>query len=315
MPNDDRIFVKAVRQYCERNGISLELRAEGWLIVMRRGPVRHLAFGYDLGINSAIAHRIANDKSATAEVLTLSGIPCIPHRLFPSPKMNVPSSGSWETMLRVLEENPNGVVIKPNEGTAGRFVSRVSSAAQLELAVAEIFSLNMALAIAPYVDVEEEVRVVLLDEVAMVVYSKRRPSVVGDGTHSLLELAIAAASAAQRSTWLAGMPADKTELDAIVPRGERRLLSWRHNLDAGARPVILDQGEVREACVQMAINAARAIGIEFASIDLVRAKGCWKVLEVNSGVMMESLGKLYPNLVYATYGAALDRIIGAQPLG
>jgi hypothetical protein len=34
------------------------------------------------------------------------------------------------------------------------------------------------------------------------------------------------------------------------------------------------------------------------------------VLEINSGVMMEALGKLYPELVYATYGAALDRIFG-----
>lgn len=312
MAQNDRIFVKAVAQYCARNGIAVELRAEGWIVAMRRGGQRHLAFGYDLGINSAVAHRIANDKSATAEMLALSGIPCIPHRLFFNPKTgeHVASQASWQAMLRLIEENPAGLVVKPNEGTAGRSVFRISNAAGLEFAVTEISSLGMAVAVAPYVDIEEEVRVILLDEAPLVVYAKRRPSVVGDGRQSLEELAMAAAPAQQRSV----LPAlDRSELDAIVPAGERRLLDWRHNLDAGARPVVLDRGEIRRICVRMAVDAARAIGIRFTSVDLVRAGGDWKVLEINSGVMMEALGRTYPDLVYAAYGAALDRIFKTQP--
>lgn len=99
-------------------------------------------------------------------------------------------------------------------------------------------------------------------------------------------------------------------LDAIVPQGERRVLTWRHNLDIGARPVLVGDGDVRSACVKLAIDAASAIGIAFASIDVVRADGAWQVLEINSGVMMEALAKLYPDLVQATYGAALDRVFG-----
>ena len=36
--------------------------------------------------------------------------------------------------------------------------------------------------------------------------------------------------------------------------------------------------------------------------------GRWLVLEINSGVMMESLGSLHPELVYAAYQAALDKV-------
>ena len=61
MLNSRRIFVDAVKKYCARHGIAIELRSEGWLIVMHRGPRRHFAFGYDIGLNSAVAHRIAND--------------------------------------------------------------------------------------------------------------------------------------------------------------------------------------------------------------------------------------------------------------
>ncbi len=81
---------------------------------------------------------------------------------------------------------------------------------------------------------------------------------------------------------------EKRELDAILPPGQRRVLNWRHNLDSGALPVLSDQGEIRDACVRLAVKAAQAIDIRFASIDLVRVEGEWKMLEINSGVMMEA---------------------------
>jgi hypothetical protein len=64
--------------------------------------------------------------------------------------------------------------------------------------------------------------------------------------------------------------------------------------------------------VQLAIDAARAIGITFASIDVVCVDGAWRVLEINSGVMMEALGKLHPELVQASYDAALERVFGCS---
>ena len=62
--------------------------------------------------------------------------------------------------------------------------------------------------------------------------------------------------------------------------------------------------------IAIAIAAAKAIDIRFSSIDVVRVGGRWQVLEINSGVMMETLGKLHPELVYAIYGAALDKVFG-----
>jgi glutathione synthase/RimK-type ligase-like ATP-grasp enzyme len=264
MPNSTRIFVNAVRRYCARHDIAIEIRSQGWLIVMQRGSKRHFALGYDVGLNSAIAHRIANDKAATAEVLELAGIACVPHSVFLNPTLDehIPPSGSRQAMLDLLEKHPEGIVVKPNEGTSGKSVFLVSTGPELERAAAEIFSSHLTLAISPYVEIEDEVRVVVIDELAPVVYSKQRG------------------------------------------------LNWRHNLDAGARPVLLEQGKAREACVAIAMRAAKAIGIRFASVDVVRVAGAWRILEINSGVMMEALGKLHPELVDAAYSAALDKVFG-----
>jgi glutathione synthase/RimK-type ligase-like ATP-grasp enzyme len=265
MAGGERIFVQAIRRYCAAHDIDIDVRSGGWLIAMRRGEMRRFAFGYDIGLNSAIAHRLANDKSATSEALPLQGVPCIPHHLFLNPKLgrNVVGPHWRDAMLALLHAHPQGVVVKPNEGTSGRSVFKVTTEAELDRAARDVFAMSVGLVISPYVAIEEEVRVILLDDEPLIVYSKQRGS------------------------------------------------DWRHNLDAGAKPVLLEDGDIRTACVKLAINAASAIGIRFASIDVVRVDGVWNVLEINSGVMMEALGKLHPELVQSAYDAALSRVFGA----
>jgi glutathione synthase/RimK-type ligase-like ATP-grasp enzyme len=317
MTSPQRIFVEAVRRYGERHAITVDVRSDGWLIVMHEGVRRHLVFGYDVGLNSAVARGVANDKAATAEILAHSAVTCVPHTLFRNPRLDphIPPEGSWRAMVDLLAHHPEGIVVKPNEGTSGRSVFLVSCRPQLELAVLDIFTTHASLAISPYLAIEDEVRVVVLDDIPLMVYAKNRPAVVGDGRQTLLDLAIAATPAAQRSLVLPDLVRGhtKSELDAIVPVGQRRILNWRHNLDAGAHPVLLEQGDARETCVRLAVKAARAIGLRFGSVDVVSAGGRWQVLEINAGVMMEQLAGFHPDLIDAAYAAALDKVFARRP--
>jgi glutathione synthase/RimK-type ligase-like ATP-grasp enzyme len=309
-----RIFLESVKKYCLAHNIAIEVRSGGWLLVMQRGSQRRVAFGYEVGLNSAAAHLIASDKAAAAETMKLARVPCIPHTLFLGPKLSahVPGSGSREAMRELLDQHPHGLVVKPNEGTSGEAVFRVTTKQQLELAVERIFAAYPSLAISPYVEIEDEVRVVLLDDRALIVYSKQRPSVIGDGRRSLRELALAMTPAERQSSVLQIIADDfgEADLDAIPSAGQRHMLNWRHNLDSGAEPVLVNDGDIRDACVGLARDAAAAIGIRFGSIDVVRAGGAWQILEVNSGVKMEALGRRHPELVHAAYHAALDKVFG-----
>lgn len=312
MQGSQRRFVSAVQKYCAEHGVTVETRSQGWLMVMRKGPRRHLAHGYDVGLNSAVTHRIANDKAATAEVLQMDGIACVPHALFLSPALSeyALASGSWEAMLGILAQNPGGIVVKPNEGTSGNLVFKVHDRPALERAVSEIFSLNLNLAISPYLEIKNEVRVILVDTLAVIVYGKSRPSITGDGVHSILELALATMPAERLSALLprtVGDPGSVT-LDTVLPAGQHYALNWRHNLDSGAEPVLLQQGAVRDRCIELAIKAAKSIGLRFGSIDVVEVDNAWRVLEINSGVVMEAFGKRHPELVYEAYAAALDKV-------
>jgi glutathione synthase/RimK-type ligase-like ATP-grasp enzyme len=312
MLNKERIFVSTAKKYCDQRGISIDVKSQGWLLVMQRGDERRFALGYDLGLNSSVTQGIADDKAATAEVLEISGVPCVSHALFLSPKLSeyIPEKGSWEAMLLLLGKYPRGIVVKPNEGTGGNAVFKVLTRRDLEQAVGQIFSSARSLSISPFLEIEAEVRVVLLGDVALVVYEKNRPSVLGDGKHSLLELALATVPVEQQSVVLPGMidDLDEAALGEVLPAGQRRVLNWRHNLGSGAEPALLEQGAMRDACTELATRAARAIGLRFGSVDVVQVEGAWRVLEINSGVMMEALSQQHPDLVYTTYSAALDRV-------
>lgn len=314
MQSSQRIFVSAVQKYCADNGITVETRSQGWLMVMQKGPRRHFAYGYDVGLNSAVTHHIANDKAATAELLEMNGISCVPHAFFPGPALSeyASAAGSWQTMLGVLKQNPDGIVVKPNEGTSGNLVFKVQDKPALERAVSEIFSLNLNLAISPYLEIKNEVRVILVDTLPLIVYSKSRPSITGDGVHSILELALATVPSERLSALLPRMVADldRATLETVLPLGQHHALNWRHNLDSGAEPVLLQQGAVRERCVEIATKAAKAIEMRFGSVDVVEVDNSWRILEINSGVVMEALGKTHPELVYAAYAAALGKVFG-----
>src|ERR1700739_346691 len=105
MSSNHRIFVDAIRRYCRARGIACEVKSQGWLVIMQRGERRHLRFGYEIGLHSPMAHRNATDKQATAEVLVYSGIACIPHTLFLSPKLgkHAAPAGAREAMLALLQ--------------------------------------------------------------------------------------------------------------------------------------------------------------------------------------------------------------------
>ncbi|CCD86345.1 conserved protein of unknown function [Bradyrhizobium sp. ORS 285] len=317
MINHPHHQLAAVTRYCAERGISLDVREDGWLLVLGNATKRHLIFGYDLGLNSAVAHRIACDKAATATLLTASGVPAVPHAFFLGPAMRGVSEPEWASILELLEAYPNGLVVKPNEGTSGRAVTRVHTAAELKDALTLIFDTGASVAIAPLLEIADEVRVILLDGVPLIVYRKQRPVVTGNGIHSMRELALRAVPVQQQSQLLRRLAAefDASTLHAIIPQGEQRLLSWRHNLEFGAQPVLLRDGELRETCTALAQEAARVINIRYASVDVVLADGQWRVLEINSGVKMEALGEHAPELVETASFAALDAIFAPRVLG
>lgn len=307
--NRDRFLVRALRELASERGIELSSYCHDWVLCLEKGGRVSHVHGYHFELGTATAQLIAGDKAATSALLGGGGVPHVEHRLLLHPReaSYVGSAGNWAATLAWAEARDFRLVVKPNEGSGGREVARVSTALELEDAVHRLFERHRSLALSPYLEIEGEIRCVMLEGEPLLLYAKERPSVAGNGRASVAELTLAQLGPAGFGT--ADLATD--ELARVPAPGEQVLLRWKHNLGAGATPRDLAAGPLAERAVELARRAAATLGVALASIDLVEVAGELAVLEVNTGIMLESYAKTgvrAAEQAKAIYGEILDRI-------
>lgn len=181
----ERVIGSALRRSAEARGLEFEGFGHGWVIRLSNGPIRRHVFGYDFELNSATAAKIAGDKSATFALLDRAGVPAVEHRLFL--RSDVAPSGiegnDREAMIAFAEEHHWDLVCKSNVGTGGRNVYHVVHEKELDEAVAKVYRRHHAVALAPFVEVDGEFRVIMLDGAAQLVYEKHAGN--GEWRHNL----------------------------------------------------------------------------------------------------------------------------------
>lgn len=287
MTNSESNFVKIIKEICAEESIRLTSYSFDWIFQLEKnGKIRYI-LGYQFGLNSASVNSICCDKAAASEIMTAHGIPNIEHLLFASPDEQkfVGKTGCWAQLIALLKEKGT-LVIKPNDGTGGDRVFKVSSVCELETAVHKIFEKSAYLAASPYYDIANEYRTIILDGAARLVYVKRRPHLTGDGMSTVAELMI------RHLSGNAAINAEEIRLpgraDRVPEMGEQVLLGWKHNLGLGARAELVTSGPLRSKIERIVAEVAGSLGVRFASVDIAETTEGMKVLEINSGVMMEN---------------------------
>lgn len=321
MKNAKRALVASLERYCARRGLSLKRLSHDWILQISDARGHHLVFGYDLGANASSAARVANDKSATYEVLKASGVPALEHRVFLHPRFLdfIETDGNWRGLLQAFEDFGQDVVVKDNEGTGGMEVFRARSLRELEQRVHGLMQIARGIAVSPYLRLSEEVRFVMIEDEPVLAYRKERPAVTGDGTGTVRALVAEALRLGTLPSMLAGIDNPDVAGTDVPGRGEVVPLQWRHNLGLGARPVAIDPHDAATAqSLALARQATKALGLVFASVDVVTGSGGPMVMEVNSGVMLEVASRADESseaFADRIYHRILDRILGSPGKG
>ncbi|MGI6107893.1 MAG: ATP-grasp domain-containing protein [Lachnospiraceae bacterium] len=285
-------YVQLLTEICREEGITLSSWSSDWAFRLTKGTRRAFILGYQFGLNSSSSQQICTDKNIASEILRDSGVACVPHRLVMSPALlryNGPEGG-----YRIIAEElakSGAIVLKDNVGTGGREVYLARTMAEAEYAADQIFRVSRSLAVCPYREIREEIRVVMLDGEIRLAFRKIRPSVTGDGKSTLGEL-IGREICRQRFPGLTLPDADK--MKKVPAAGEQILLSWKHNLGQGAEPRRILREELDPRVKALAVSASGALSVRFASVDIIRSEAGYEVLEVNSGVMMEHFASHSP---------------------
>ena len=311
MENKKTNFYSLIHEICREQGITCLDYADGWGFELSRGNGSSFIFGYQFGLNLSSVQQLCNDKGAASEALKVHGIPHVHHIAYMCPPMQkfVGGDGCFQELLDVFAAEGGNLVVKDNEGTGGNLVFHVTSRKALEQAAFAIFASCRSIALCPYYGILQEYRVVILDGMVKVIFSKIRQSLKGDGQSTIRQLYAA--------YLLSGGKAEdvipESRMNQVLAKGEYYYLNWKHNLGQGAGAVLFSQEQVPEV-TELALRTAKALNVRFGSFDVIRTADGIRILEVNTGVMMENLAGMSQEnyaLVKSVYGEAIEKMLAA----
>lgn len=274
----NRNIVKIIENYCKNNSVTLSKISADWILKLTKNDETHFIVGYQFDLNSSATSAICLDKSATSEILELNNIPVVHHELFMTP---IDMSGNWGKMINFLNKYKK-IVCKINNGTGGKDVYFIDNEKTLEQAVTKIFSKDEYVALSPFYDIKNEYRAIILNNEVKLLYSKERQFVIGDGISSIFQL-IANKFSASPKLDLTDIP-----LNTILQKNEQYNICWKHNLGLGATPKIVSDKNIYDKISSLALTANNAVNGKFVSVDIIETDEGLKVLEINSGIMMEN---------------------------
>ena len=141
------------------------------------------------------------------------------------------------------------------------------------------------IAVSAYYDIKKEYRVVILDGEVELVYAKNTPFVIGDGQSTIHTLLLQYME--ENKCFIDPSSIDSKRLSSVLSEGDHYRIGWKSNLSKGAIPQIVSEGEKKTKLMQLAKMSVQALAIRFASVDIIETEHEFRILEVNSGIMME----------------------------
>lgn len=286
-------YLEIIYEICKKHSICITSFENTSVLCLSYKKEQHFIWSRRFDLNSAIASRLADNKFETYMVLHSCNIPVVEcHKLSrigteeyeSNPDSNLCACGK-------LLEQYGTIVIKPNNSYEGRNVYRCSSMKDVETSLHSIYSSYKFIVATPYINAVNEYRTFFLNGTILLIYKKNLPHIIADGKSTLMELLVAQSYDIKMINHEL-----YKELNVIHPVGQKIILNWKFNLTQGASCQIIGESDLHSKLCNLAIKSANAIGISFATIDIIEEEnGNLTVLEINAGVAMDQFIQQIPS--------------------
>lgn len=235
--------------------------------------------------NNATAATLANDKYIANAVLEKSGVTTLGGQYFFLHDRHRAHRGPGHERADAVgyfRKLGGSAFVKPLIGSRGDFGQPVDTEVALAIYFEEVSRHYDAVLMQPVFG-GQEYRIFLLDDDVVYCAQKQSPSLLGDGIHSLSELLDANDDAlGSQGISVAGR---QDVFNTILPKGKRWCIPGRMNRSAGGT-MVFDEPYYSAAAFAMARQAARALGLRAAGVDLFTNIGgdpaAMRVIEVNA---------------------------------
>ena len=302
-------FQKITEKICKEKNIKYSLLSKDWVIMLEKDEKTRFISGYKFDLNSHGIGLIADDKYALYEVLKRKNIPVVEHKIVYNKTNKLDYAigcNTYEYVKDYFMENNQNIVIKPNNGTCGKNVFKVTNIEQIDDILDKIFSDNYSISICPFYNILHEYRVIMLNGENKLSYTKYLPIVIGDGRKTIRELLL---------EFNHEYFADKLEdskYDKVLGYKERYEYNWKFNLSQGSVARRIEDEQLLKKLTKIAKEIASKINLKFGSVDIIETTdNKLLALEVNSGVMLDNYIRLNPidyNIVKEIYTEAIETL-------
>jgi len=243
-------FYKLIEQLCFEKKIKMRQASFGYITELEKnGKIRHIV-GESLELNSASSYKIASDKFATYAVIIQNNIPIIKHNMIfnPETRIDYEDNDIMKAMIW-FEDYGEKAILKANNSSEGKDVYLVKDKNELKNKIIECFMNHKdSVSICPFYKISYEYRVIILDGEVLLCYKKEKPSIMGDGKSTVIELI----EKEKISNYY-----DNLNFEYIPKINEKIEVFWKHNLSQGAKPNLEIDIDKKERICDIAIRARK----------------------------------------------------------
>lgn len=282
-------FQKMIREICDEHNIKMSVISRDWIIMLEKDGITRFIVGCRFDSNKHGLGMVLDDKFATYEALSHLNIPIAYHEILYSEKnkaKHAKGANKIENAYDFFEKYNHNIVIKVNDGSQGKNCFHITSKRSIKRTVNKLFTKHYSLSLCPYYEIKNEYRIIMLDGEVQIMYQKIRPSVTGDGIHTIKELLLNL----NEHYFIKKLRSKK--YDRVLPKGETFEYNWQFNLSHGAVVNENIDPSLKDKLLSIASDVSNKLGINFVSVDIIDTTEGLMVLEINSGVATGHYRKL-----------------------
>ena len=276
---------KLIKDICNEENINCSFISEDWITVLEKNGKTRIIAGYKFDLNRQAVSKVFDDKYATYELLSLYNIPVVEHKLlYPNNNRQIYAINKNNTnyLKKCFNQFNNNVVIKINNGTCGLNVNHFDDFKSLKNFYENLNS-ESSYSICPFYDIENEYRVIVLNNNIRLIYKKNLPIIYGDGTLTIKELLL-------KYNYEYFKNYNGKDKNVILKNNEMYQYGWKFNLSNGAKVSFEIDKDIQIEIENIMKKLTKNIDICFCSVDIIKTSdNKYLVLEINSGVMMKNL--------------------------